>query len=215
RGGGAVSPVRRIQRPHAGERAGGDRRGEAAGVPGPEPPGEQDRLSQLLGAAALLGRVLPRGPYTVRVDDAREPALLRVDPGVDTHLPGGLRRTGGTGAARAGAARQLREILLPWTLERWREAHQGDQRQGAQDRGTPGGGVVGGGEVGARRGGAAGERSAAAEPAARLHLPLLAGLGDGQHGGHGGAVRAGGAGHLRLSPGVFLAGAGAGPAQPC
>src|SRR5690606_33015143 len=107
------------------------------------------------------------------------------------------------------------EILLPWTLERWREAHQGDQRQGAQDRGTPGGGFVCGREVGARCGGAAGEWSAAAEPAARLHLPLLAGLGDGAQGGRGGAVRAGGAGHLRLAPGVFLAGAGAGPAQPC
>ena len=66
---------------------------------------EQDRLQHLLGAAGLLGRLLSRGAHALRRHGAGEPALLRVDPGVDRSLPGDLRRAGG---AQPGFPRGVR-----------------------------------------------------------------------------------------------------------
>ena len=43
--------------------------------------------SNVLGAAALLGRLLPRSARALRHDDAPEPALLRVDSRLDRHVP--------------------------------------------------------------------------------------------------------------------------------
>jgi hypothetical protein len=43
----------------------------------------QDRLLEVLGAADLRRRLLPRGAHALRRDGAAEPALLRVDPRVD------------------------------------------------------------------------------------------------------------------------------------
>ena len=40
---------------------------------------QQDRLRDVLGAAALRGRLLPRSAHAVRLDRRAEPALLRVD----------------------------------------------------------------------------------------------------------------------------------------
>ena len=51
-------------------------RGEADGVPRRAPHQPQDRLPDVLGAAHLRRRLLPRGPHPLRVDDGPQPALL-------------------------------------------------------------------------------------------------------------------------------------------
>src|SRR5579872_1013079 len=68
--------------------------------PGPDrlpretPYRRQDLLQCLLGAAALFGRMLPRGAHPLRRYSARQPALLRMDSRLDRYLPTHLWRTG-------------------------------------------------------------------------------------------------------------------------
>ena len=50
----------------------------------------QDRLLDLLGPPAVLGRLLSRGARALRLDPAAESALLRMDPRLDRHLPADL-----------------------------------------------------------------------------------------------------------------------------
>ena len=87
----ALPPLRRIRRAQARHRAGRHRSSGAAGVSRTASRGEQDRLQHLLGAAALLGRLLSRGAHALRRYRASEPALLRMDPRVDRRVPADLR----------------------------------------------------------------------------------------------------------------------------
>ena len=81
------------------------RPGRPERVPGTSPSGEQDRLPHLLGAPAVLRRVLSRGAHPVRHERPTEPALLRVDPRVDRRLPARLRRAGRTEPPVSAAVR--------------------------------------------------------------------------------------------------------------
>ena len=88
----AVPSLRGVRRAQARD---GHRRHRSrctAGVPRVAPHREQDRLQRVLGAAALLGRLLSRGAHALRRDDSAEPALLRLDPRLDRRLPEGVRR---------------------------------------------------------------------------------------------------------------------------
>ncbi len=68
----------------------------------------QDRLQQVLGAAALFGRLLSRGARPLRLDRPSEPALLRVDSRLDGNLSRDLRRAVGAKSGISGAVRSRR-----------------------------------------------------------------------------------------------------------
>ena len=65
-------------------------------------------LQHLLGAAALRWRLLPRGACALRRHGKGQPALLRLDPELDRHLPEGVRRDRGQEPGVSGAVRGLR-----------------------------------------------------------------------------------------------------------
>ena len=101
----ALPPLRRLRRAQARDGRRRHRSQRAARVPRDASHREQDRLQHLLGAAALLGRLLSRSAHALRRDDAAEPALLRVDPRLDRRLPAGVRRAFG---AKPGVPRAVR-----------------------------------------------------------------------------------------------------------
>ncbi len=92
RPGVAVPPLRRLRRAplRLGHRR--HRPGQAGVVPRGSPRRPQDRLQPVLGASDLRRRLLPRGPHALRRHHPAQPALLRVDPRLDPHLPRDLRR---------------------------------------------------------------------------------------------------------------------------
>ena len=69
--------------------------GAAAGVSHDPSHRGQNGLPHLLGATDLRGRVLSRSQHALRIDDACEPALLRMDSRLDAHVPRDLRRARG------------------------------------------------------------------------------------------------------------------------
>ena len=89
-----------------GERGRGPR--EAEQVPGRPPHRLEDRLSHLLGAADLLGRLLPRGARSLRRIVAPEPALLHLGAELDPHVPGDLRSSG---RSEPEISRTLRRLI--------------------------------------------------------------------------------------------------------
>ncbi|MEZ5285507.1 MAG: radical SAM protein [Vicinamibacterales bacterium] len=90
----AVPPLRGFGRASLRLDHRGRRSGEAGGVPRRTPHQSQDGLPVVLGAAHLRRRLLSRGPHALRHDHGAQPALLRVDSRLDTHVPGNLRRAG-------------------------------------------------------------------------------------------------------------------------
>ena len=88
----AVPSLRRVRRAQARDGRRRHRSRCAAGVPRVAPHREQDRLQPVLGAAALLGRLLSRSAHALRRDDSPEPALLRLDPRLDRRVFEGVRR---------------------------------------------------------------------------------------------------------------------------
>ena len=87
----ALPSLRRLRLAQAGHRV-RRRRSRAPGrLSHQAPHREQDRLRDVLGAAAVRRRLLPRSAHALRLDGRAEPALLRLDSELDEHLPRGLR----------------------------------------------------------------------------------------------------------------------------
>src|SRR5262249_55966707 len=85
----------------------------------------QDRLPDVLGAAVVRRRLLPRSPRALRHDRTAEPALLRMDPRLDRHLPADLRRALGTQSRFPRALRPRGADGGNADLERWTVIPQG------------------------------------------------------------------------------------------
>ena len=205
---GAVPPLRRLGRAQLRHRARRHRPRDSRRLPRRAPHRQQDRLPDLLGAAALRGRLLSRGPHALRRHGA--PNLHYCDwiRGWTAHLPGDLRRAG-----RA----QPRTSCAQFDPERGRMKHlKAVNRKAARvERITAARAAscrpTQGDVVALQQRGTAAAARRAAHPA-RLLARLLAGLGSRPHGRHRRALPAGGARPLRLPRQLLLAGAGARPA---
>ena len=169
---------------------------------------EQDRLPDLLGAAALRRRLLSRGAHALRHDRAAEPALLRLDSRLDRYVPADLRRdrAGQPGVSAPVRGAPMKHLSPVNAKARRLDARVG--RAGVAARRLP---ARQRRDVVALRIAAA--AAGAAHPA-RLLDGVRAGLGSRSHRRHRRAVPAGRARPVRLPPRLLLARAGARPAEP-
>ena len=167
---------------------------------------EQDRLQHVLGAAAVLGRLLSRGAHALR--RRRRGRTCITATGFAAGPTPACRSTASCRSAIPAFLAQFDDDDGGRTVScECHEASEGSQPQGRRASIAP--------TRAGRRRAAADRRSSPQQPHIphRLLARVLAGLGSGSHRRHRRAVPAGRARSVRLPHRLLLAGAGARPAQ--